>query len=71
MDESIRLIGLGDIKKLNPRPNCHHNYYPYRQNLKCSKCGKVVFVVPSTWQCPEGWKEVEISSATYDIHAPI
>ena len=69
-DIAMALICLADVKALNPKPLCHHNYIPFKKNFKCSHCGKVIFVVPSNWHCPKGWTENEVDPTTYDFISP-
>jgi len=71
MKEDSRFIGIGDVKALNPNPLCHHIYLSHGKNLQCSKCGKFVFLVPSDWPCPTGWRVKEIDPSTYTIEAKL
>ena len=70
-DVAMSLVCLADVEALNPKPLCHHSYIPFKKNFKCSKCGKVIFVVPSNWHPPNGWAETEVDPTTYDIKSPV
>ena len=66
LPRNARLVGIGDVEALNPKPLCHHHYVRFKKNFRCLHCGKIVFIV-SNWHCPAGWREIEIDPSTYDL----
>jgi hypothetical protein len=46
MNKAARLVCLADVPVEKRRPFCHHRYFKFNKNLKCSNCEKICYFTP-------------------------